>query len=47
MICDEFIVVVEVVNQKEKLLIVLGWQWFDALFEVVQTTDCLINNLLF
>jgi hypothetical protein len=45
-ICDEFIVVVEDVDQEEKLLVVVGWQWFDVLLEVVQVFDCLVNILL-
>jgi hypothetical protein len=35
-ICDEFIVVVADVDQEEKLLVVVGRQGLDMLFEVVQ-----------
>jgi hypothetical protein len=45
-ICDEFIVVVEDVDQEEKLLVVVRWQWFDVLLQVVQVFDCLVNILL-
>lgn len=44
--CDESFVFKWNVNQKEKLLIVLGWQWFDVLFKQVQVPDCLVNDLL-
>jgi hypothetical protein len=35
-ICDELIVVVADVDQEEKLLVVIGRQGLDMLFEVVQ-----------
>jgi hypothetical protein len=35
-ICDEFIFVVADVDQEEKLLVVVGRQGLDMLFEVVQ-----------
>jgi hypothetical protein len=46
LICDEFIVVVADVDHKEKLLVVVGWQWFDVLLEVVQVFDCLVHIFL-
>jgi hypothetical protein len=45
-ICDEFIVVVKDVDQEEELLVVVRWQWFDVLLQVVQVFDCLVNILL-
>jgi hypothetical protein len=45
-ICDELIVVIEDVDQEEELLVVVRWQLFDVLLEVVQVFDCLANILL-
>ena len=45
-ICDEVIVVVEDIDQEKKLLVVLGWQWFDVFLEVVQVFDFLVSILL-
>jgi hypothetical protein len=45
-ICDELIVLVADVDQEKKLLVVVRWQWFDVLLQVVQVFDCLVNNLL-
>jgi hypothetical protein len=36
----------KIVDQEEELLIVLGWQWFDVLLQVVQVLDCLVNDFL-
>jgi hypothetical protein len=46
LICDDQVVVVEIVDQEEKLLVVVRWQWFDVLLQVVQVFDRLVNNLL-
>jgi hypothetical protein len=32
---DAFILTVEEVDQEQELLIMLWWQWFDVLFEVI------------
>jgi hypothetical protein len=45
-ICDESIVFVKEINQEEKLLIVLGWQWFYFFLKQLQILYCLINNFL-
>lgn len=44
-ICYKFIVI-EDVNQEEKLLMMLEWQWFDVVIDVGQVLDGLTNNLL-
>jgi hypothetical protein len=44
-ICDEFIFV-EDADQEEKLLVALGWQWFDVLLQVVQVFNCFVNDFL-
>jgi hypothetical protein len=46
-ICDEFIVVIEEVDQKEKLSMVVGRQGLDMLFEVVQVLGLLRLNFTF
>lgn len=46
LICDELIVVVGVINQEEELLIMLGWQWLDVLFQQVQVLNGLVNDFL-
>jgi hypothetical protein len=43
-ICDELIFVVTDVDQEEELLVVVGWQWFDVLLQVVQVFDCLVEH---
>jgi hypothetical protein len=45
-IVDAFFLAVEDVDQEEKLLIVIGWQCFDVLHEVVQVFGCFLHNLL-
>jgi hypothetical protein len=44
LICDEFIVVVADVDQEEELLVVVGRQGLDMLFEVVQVLGLLLLN---
>jgi hypothetical protein len=39
------VIVAEDVDEEEKLLIVLEWQWFDIFLEQIQVPDCLINDL--
>jgi hypothetical protein len=40
------IVAVENIDTEEELLVVLWWQWFDVLLEMVQVFDCLVHILL-
>lgn len=46
MFADESIFVGKDINQKEKLLVMLRWQFSDVTFEVNQVLDCLVNDFL-
>jgi hypothetical protein len=43
---DAFFLTVEEVDQEEELLLILGWQWFDVLFEVNDVFYSLLLHLL-
>jgi hypothetical protein len=43
---DAFILTVEEVDQEEELLIMLWWQWFDVLFQVINVLYRLLLHLL-
>jgi hypothetical protein len=43
---DAFILTVEEVDQEQELLIMLWWQWFDVLFQVINELYRLLLHLL-
>jgi hypothetical protein len=45
-VCDQSIVLVEDVDQEEKLLVVLRWQWFYVILQKVQVLYCFLTGLL-
>lgn len=45
-ICDESIVVLTDIDQEDKLLIMVSWQFFDIFLEVVEIFDRLVKDLL-